>query len=217
MPREDPAIAPAAVLFDCDGLLLDTAVRWEAAERRVVSARGGVWRTSDRSSVHGRSLQGAAAVLAAHVGEPESASTLLDEMVDAFLEEVVTFGVEPMPGARELLERLVPRTPVAVASNMSQGLLHEVLDRAGLDVAWTARVGARPDLAAKPAPDIYLAACAAVGFEPARCHALEDSQTGVDAARAAGVPVTGVSASTQLVKCRQVASLHDLYREPIHC
>jgi HAD superfamily hydrolase (TIGR01509 family) len=217
MQREYGGGPPAAVIFDCDGLLLDTAVRWESAERQVVAARGGVWQTSDRTAVHGRSLQGAAAVLAAHVGEPASASTLLEEMVDAFLDEVVTIGVEPMPGARELLARLVPHTPVAVASNMSEWLLQEVLDRVDLDVSWIARIGALPDRPAKPAPDIYLAACVALGLEPPDCHALEDSQTGVDAALAAGVPVTGVSATARLTGCRQVATLHELFHEPVRC
>jgi HAD superfamily hydrolase (TIGR01509 family) len=217
MPDERRSGLPAAVIFDCDGLLLDTAPLWETAERRVVSARGGTWRTGDRGAVHGLSLPRAAAVLATHVGEPDAAPALLDEMVDAFLDELVGGGVEPMPGARELLDRIAPHTPVAVASNMSEELLHEVLDRVDLDVGWTARVGARPDRAAKPAPDIYLAACVALGQLPAACHALEDSQTGVDAALAAGIPVTGVSAHGRLERCRQVTTLHELYRDPIPC
>jgi HAD superfamily hydrolase (TIGR01509 family) len=205
--------APAAVVFDCDGLLLHTAPLWEAAERRVVSARGGSWKQSSRIAVHGLSLRGAAAVLGEHVERPAPVDVLLREMVDAFRAEVLVHGVRPMPGAVDLLRDLDGWCPLAVASNMSEPLLHWVLERAALPAGFQVAAGARPRVRSKPAPDIYLDACARLGQPPQVCHALEDSQTGVDAGVAAGLQVTGVSTITSLSDCVQVGTLHELSRD----
>jgi HAD superfamily hydrolase (TIGR01509 family) len=203
-------VAPAAVVFDCDGLLLDTAPLWEAAERRVVVARGGVWDRGSRAAVHGLSMSGAAAILAKHVKSPAPVAQLVAELVDAFRIETVRRGVDPMPGATGLLRDLQGWRPLAVASNMPEPLLHWVLAQAGLAAAFVVAVGSSVRRRPKPAPDIYRDACAELGFSPRICHALEDSQPGVDAGVAAGLPVTGVSSSTSLARCIQVASLAEL-------
>jgi HAD superfamily hydrolase (TIGR01509 family) len=101
-------------------------------------------------------------------------------------------GAAPLPGARELVEALVGRTPIAVASNSPETFVRAALEAAGLAAAFTTVVTADQVAEAKPAPDTYLAACDRLGAGPARSVALEDSPTGVAAARAAGLYVVGV-------------------------
>jgi HAD superfamily hydrolase (TIGR01509 family) len=103
-------------------------------------------------------------------------------------------GVEPRPGALELLERLIGAgVPVAVASNSQREFVQRTLSSAGLLDGRFATVVSVEDVEhPKPAPDIYLEACRRLGAEPGACVALEDSPTGVAAAAAAGMYVIGV-------------------------
>ncbi len=106
----------AAVVFDCDGLLVDTAAAWERAERQVVAAHGGEWTTGTRRKVHGLGIAAAAAVMARHVTDATGADVVLDEMLAAYA-DLVGSGLAPMPGAVALLDDLAGRLPLAVASN----------------------------------------------------------------------------------------------------
>jgi HAD superfamily hydrolase (TIGR01509 family) len=97
-----------------------------------------------------------------------------------------------MPGVVELLEALVGVVPVAVASNNGEGIVRAALDIVGLSHHFAAVVCAGGPYAGKPAPDVYLAAVAALGGDPARSIALEDSVVGATAARAAGCFTVGI-------------------------
>ena len=103
-------------------------------------------------------------------------------------------GVPARPGARELLEALAARgTPIAIASNSTRAFVERVLDVSGLPLGGVGAVVTVEDVAnPKPAPDIYLAACRALGAPPARSAAVEDSPPGVLSARAAGLYVIAV-------------------------
>jgi beta-phosphoglucomutase-like phosphatase (HAD superfamily) len=132
---------------------------------------------------------------------------LMDELHELVMEEALA-GVEPRPGALELLERLAEAdVPVAVASNSQREFVQRTLSGAGLIPRARSRDGwvggdaygqfvsvvSVEDVEhPKPAPDIYLEACRRLGAEPRECAALEDSATGVAAARAAGMYVIGV-------------------------
>jgi HAD superfamily hydrolase (TIGR01509 family) len=117
----------------------------------------------------------------------------MDELHGLVKEEVLA-GVEPRPGALELLERLADAgVPVAVASNSQREFVQRTLGGAGLLDGRFATVVSVEDVAhPKPAPDIYLEACRRLGAEPGACAALEDSPTGVASAAAAGMYVVGV-------------------------
>ena len=101
-------------------------------------------------------------------------------------------GAEPMPGVVALLDALEGVVPLAVASNNAEPIVRAALDAVGLAARFSAVVCAGGPYAGKPAPDVYLAAAAAIGADPARSVAFEDSATGATAAQAAGCFTIGV-------------------------
>lgn len=182
-----------AVVFDNDGLLLDTEEAWTRAERTLFARRGRTFTLEHKRLLIGSSRAVAAAKLERWLDRPGEGEALMDELHELVMEEVLA-GVEPRPGAVELLEALREAgVPVGLASNSSREFVERSLRVAGLldgrfEVVVTADDVERP----KPAPDLYLAACAALGAEPARAAALEDSPSGIAAAVAAGMFVVGV-------------------------
>ncbi len=125
---------------------------------------------------------------------PGEGERLMDELIDLVMDEALK-GVEPRPGALELLERLTASgVPLAVASNSERAFLERTLQSAGLleGGPFQTTVSAQDVGAPKPAPDIYLEACRRLGTDPAESAALEDSATGAAAASAAGMFVIGI-------------------------
>jgi HAD superfamily hydrolase (TIGR01509 family) len=183
----------AAVVFDNDGLLLDTEDAWTRAEETLFARRGRVFTIEHKRSLIGSARAAAAAMLEAMLELEGQGEALMDELHELVMEEALA-GVEPRPGALELLERLVDAgVPVAVASNSQRAFVERTLAGAGLLDGLFATVVSVEDVARpKPAPDIYLEACRRLGAEPGACAALEDSLTGVAAAAAAGMYVIGV-------------------------
>jgi HAD superfamily hydrolase (TIGR01509 family) len=183
----------AAVVFDNDGLLLDTEEAWTRAEETLFKRHGSTFTTEHKRDLIGSSPAAGAVMLEAMLDMPGRGPELVDELHDLVMEESLA-GVPPRPGALELLEAVrAAGLPVGVASNSAREFVERVLSVAGLldghfDVVVTANDVEHP----KPAPDLYLAACAALGAEPERSAALEDSATGVAAARAAGMFVVAV-------------------------
>jgi HAD superfamily hydrolase (TIGR01509 family) len=182
-----------AVVFDNDGLLLDTEEAWTRAEETLFERHGGAFTIDHKRDLIGSSPAASAAKLEAMLDMPGRGAALVEELHDLVMEESLA-GVPPRPGALELLEAVRSAgLPVGVASNSAREFVDRVLSVAGLldghfDVVVTASDVAQP----KPAPDLYLAACAALGAEPRYSAALEDSATGVAAARAAGMYVVAV-------------------------
>jgi HAD superfamily hydrolase (TIGR01509 family) len=181
---------PAAVLFDNDGLTLDTEPIWTRAEE-VLFARYGTAFTMD----HKRYLLGSSPAVAArkleellgHPGGPLAAE--LAVLTIALFDD----GVAPMPGAVELIAALqAAGVPVGLVSNSTRPFVDAALAAAGLSETFAVTVVGDEVAAAKPAPDAYLAAAAALGAEPAGCVVLEDSPPGLPAGRAAGMRTIGV-------------------------
>jgi HAD superfamily hydrolase (TIGR01509 family) len=183
----------AAVVFDNDGLLLDTEDAWTRAEETLFARRGGVFTIEHKRSLIGSARAAAAAKLEAMLELEGQGEALMDELHELVMEEALA-GVAPRPGAMELLERLVGAgVPVAVASNSQREFVERTLSSAGLLDGRFATVVSVEDIAQpKPAPDIYLEACRRLRVAPGACAALEDSPTGVAAATAAGMYVVGV-------------------------
>jgi HAD superfamily hydrolase (TIGR01509 family) len=183
----------AAVVFDNDGLLLDTEEAWTRAEVTLFARRDRVFTVEHKRSLIGSARAAAAAKLEAMLGRDGEGETLMDELHELVMEEVLA-GVEPRPGALELIERLSDAgVPVAVASNSQREFVQRTLGGAGLlDGRFATVVSVEDVVHPKPAPDIYLEACRRLGAEPGACAALEDSPTGVASAAAAGMYVVGV-------------------------
>ncbi len=184
-----------AVIFDNDGLLLDTEQAWSRAEVTLFARRGRTWTDEHKRQLIGSSGAVAEATLARMLDRPDEGPALLEELEELVYAEVLA-GVEPRPGALALLERLgAAGVPIGLASNSRRAFVERTLGGAGLlgaDGPFGVVVSASDVEHPKPAPDLYLAAAAALGADPARCAALEDSAPGASSALAAGMTVIGV-------------------------
>jgi len=177
-----------AAVFDMDGLLLDTEPLWHETESELLLRHGHDYTDADKAAAHGRAVVDSAAVYAARLGLP--AADIEREILEIMLGHYEA-GAPLHAGARGLLEGLDGRMGLAVASNTAARLVHRALEAAGLGMFRVVTSGAdlgRP----KPLPDVYLAACAALGVAPVDAVAFEDSPTGVRAASAAGLFTVGV-------------------------
>jgi HAD superfamily hydrolase (TIGR01509 family) len=184
---------PKAVVFDNDGLLLDTESVWTRAEEDLFERRGLEFTPADKLELVGTSAEIAGGILERRLGEPGRAEELLEEL-NALVVAELERGVEAMVGARELLERLRERgTPIGLVSNSPLRFVRRSIEIAGFEDLFDVVLSAHEVAAPKPAPDPYLEACHRLGVEPGPAVvALEDSPTGVAAARAAGLTVIGI-------------------------
>ncbi len=184
---------PDAVIFDNDGLLLDTESVWTRAERDLYERRGMDFTTADKHELVGTSAEVAGEVLERRLDEPGRAAELIEELNELVVAEL-EHGVEAMIGARELLHSLRRRgTPIGLVSNSPLVFVVRSLQLVGFEDQFDVVLSAHEVAAPKPAPDPYLEACRRLGVAPGPgVVALEDSPTGVAAARAAGLTVIGV-------------------------
>ncbi|MBS1861321.1 MAG: HAD family phosphatase [Actinobacteria bacterium] len=188
-----PPARPDAVVFDNDGLLLDTETVWTRAEADIFERYGAELTAEHKRELVGTSAGVAAALLERWLGQDGRAGELMEELNVLVVAEL-EHGVEAMVGARDLLGRLRGQgTPIGLVSNSPLAFVSRSLEIVGFgqifDVVISAHEVARP----KPAPDPYLEACRQLGVEAGPgVIALEDSPTGVAAARAAGLTVIGV-------------------------
>jgi HAD superfamily hydrolase (TIGR01509 family) len=185
--------APGAVLFDLDGLLVDSEPLWFEAERAVAVRLGAAWDAADQEELLGGSLDRTVTYLLDKAGRPQVAGRdevgrwLLDEMTALILSRGLPF----QPGARELLAEVARAgIPHALVTSSSRQIMNAALAATGMTFSVT--VCAEDVRRTKPAPDPYLRAAAELGVPPPRCVALEDSPNGVAAALAAGSPVIAV-------------------------
>jgi HAD superfamily hydrolase (TIGR01509 family) len=194
MMRAMPSLRrPDAVLFDNDGLLLDTESVWTRAEEDLFEAHGVVFTPQHKRELVGTSADIAGGLLESWLDRPGQLGALIEElnvMVIAELEH----GVEAMVGARDLLKSLKAQgTPIGLVSNSPMPFVRRSLEIVGLVGIFDVLVSGHDVAAPKPAPDPYLEACKRLGVEAGPgVVALEDSPTGVAAARAAGLTVIGV-------------------------
>jgi HAD superfamily hydrolase (TIGR01509 family) len=184
---------PDAVVFDNDGLLLDTESVWTRAEQDLFVRRGKEFTAADKKDLVGTSAAVAGRLLERRLGEAGRAAELIEELNTLVVAEL-EHGVEAMVGARELLHALKQRgTPIGLVSNSPIAFVRRSLGLAGFEDHFDVVLSAHEVAAPKPAPDPYLEACRRLGVRPSPAViALEDSPTGVAAAHAAGLTVIGI-------------------------
>ncbi|WP_433338450.1 HAD family hydrolase [Spirillospora sp. CA-294931] len=183
--------APDAVLFDMDGLLIDSERLWYEVETDVVAWLGGVWGPEQQKRLVGGSLDLAVAYMLEFTGSTAAPADVHDRMMDGMAERLGA-GVTLMPGAKELLAEVTGAgVPAALVSSTHRRLIEPVLDAVGRDL-FAVTVAGDEVARTKPAPEPYLTAAARLGADPARCAVLEDSPTGVAAGEAAGCRVVAV-------------------------
>ena len=183
---------PAAVVFDADGVLVDTEPAWVAARGALFERHDRRFGAQDERRTLGTGVAGTAQALAGLLGDPGRAQDLAEELLELLLDAVAAVPPRPLPGAQQLLARLRGRLPVAVASNSPRVLLSQTLTRSGLDGLFDVVLGADEVPNPKPAPDLYATAVERLGSAPATSIAVEDSPAGIASARAAGLVVIGI-------------------------
>jgi len=206
--KQDATAMPDAVIFDNDGLLLDTESVWTRAEQDLFERRGLDFTPAHKHELVGTSAEIAGGILERHLGEPGRAVDLIEELNELVVAEL-EHGVEAMVGARELLHALKQRgTPIGLVSNSPLVFVHRSLEIVGFTDSFDVILSAHEVAAPKPAPDPYLEACRRLNVEAGPAViALEDSPTGVAAARAAGLTVIGVPSldGIELAEAHEIA------------
>jgi HAD superfamily hydrolase (TIGR01509 family) len=185
------AAGDGPVLFDCDGLLLDTETCWTRAETALFARYGRSYGLAEKEALIGSTFDAAGRIIGRLLDQPDRADSLWDELYALATEELAC-GADPMPGAVALVAALRGRRPIAVVSNTPRELVLGMLGQAGFADVFDLVICGDDVAEPKPAPDLYLRACALLDGNPADAIALEDSSTGVASARAAGVYVIGI-------------------------
>jgi HAD superfamily hydrolase (TIGR01509 family) len=175
----------SAIVFDCDGLLLDTEPAWSRAEAALFAEHGFGFGPEQKELLIGRTVEAACATLAGYFGREGEQDALSARLLDLVAGELGV-GVTAMPGAAQLVASLAGRIPLAVASNSARRLLDISLNSSGLSGNFSVTVAADEVERPKPDPQLYLEAFARLDADPVRGVALEDSGTGATAARASG-------------------------------
>jgi HAD superfamily hydrolase (TIGR01509 family) len=177
-----------AVIFDLDGVIVDSEPVWERIRRQVVAENGGMWLADTQKRLMGMSTPEWSRYLSEDLGvglRPEAvAAVVIDRMSASYGEEVPL-----MPGATAAVRRMAERWPLGLASSSPPELIDAALDGAGLAGLFATTLSTEQVGRGKPAPDVYRAAADRLGFPPERCAAVEDSANGLRAAAAARLQV----------------------------
>ena len=182
---------PDAVIFDLDGVLLDSEQRWNAAKEEVVRDAGGTWLDDAPRRMMGMSSHEWAAYMRDELRVPLDVEEINREVVRR-MEEGYAAGLPLLPGALEAVRALAERWPLGLASSANREIIDLFGDVAGVGDLFGAVVSSEEVPRGKPAPDVYLAAAEKLGVAPERCVAIEDSANGLRAAHAAGMTVIAV-------------------------
>lgn len=186
----DPG-ALRAVLFDMDGLLVDSEPLWYEAECAVMARMGGSWSRADQMELTGSELAYGVAVMRRKAPRPADPELVGRWLVEAVTHLVVSRGVQLLPGAAGLLAELAAAgIPRALVTSAQRQIMDAVIATTGL--SFGVAVCGEDVCRAKPDPEPYLRAADLLGEDPAGCVVLEDSPRGIAAAQAAGCPVIAV-------------------------
>jgi HAD superfamily hydrolase (TIGR01509 family) len=180
-----------AVIFDLDGVLVDSERLWNGAKEALVRETGGVWRDESPTVMMGMSSPEWATYLHDDLGVPMDVDAINREVVRR-MEEGYRSDLPLLPGAAEAVRALAARWPLGLASSSNRELIDLVLEISGFGDAFRVTVSSEEVERGKPAPDVYLAAAERLGVAPERCVAIEDSSNGLRSAAAAGMPVIAV-------------------------
>lgn len=183
--------SPSAIVFDCDGTLMDTEQHWQEARSLTFRAFSLQPPAGFADRTKGMHYTECGALMAAEAGKPDLVENLTDTLLETFT-TLVEQNPATMPGAAALVQLAAPRVPLAVASNCPREVVESCLDRAGLLGCFSHIVVAGENVRPKPQPDVYLVAAGLCGVPPEEALAVEDSLTGMESARRAGLRVLGI-------------------------
>jgi HAD superfamily hydrolase (TIGR01509 family) len=186
---EVPAVQ--AVIFDLDGVLIDSEPVWEQVRRRLVDEYGGHWTDEAQRRLMGMSTPEWAKYLSADLGvglPPEEVATIVIERMAASYAAHLPL----IPGAADAVRRMAEHWPLGLASSSPTSLLQTVLDTAELQPFFQVTMSTEEVACGKPSPDVYLAVAAALDVSTDQCVAIEDSSNGLRSASAAGLRTVAI-------------------------
>jgi HAD superfamily hydrolase (TIGR01509 family) len=185
--------APAieAVVFDLDGVLVESEEVWDEVREAYVRERGGRYDEEVQRAMMGMSSPEWSRYLHETAGVPDEPHAINDEVVGRML-DAYRDRLPLIDGAVDAVRRLVERYPLALASSSNRELIDAVLLVAGLTQLFRATVSSEEVARGKPAPDVYLEAARRLGVDPDHCAAVEDSHGGIRSAKAAGMRVIAI-------------------------
>ena len=197
-----------AVVFDLDGVLLDTEELWDEARRQIAEERGGRWREDAQRAMMGMSSPEWSRYMHDVIGVPDPPERISQEVVER-LAELYQRRLPLVDGAIEAARRIGARWPLGIASSSNRPLIDLFLDLTRTRDLFRATVSSEEVAHGKPAPDVYLEAAARLGEAPDRCAAIEDSENGIRSAAAAGISVLAIP-NAVFPPNREVLSLADV-------
>lgn len=182
---------PAAVVFDLDGVLIDSEQVWDAAREQLVRDRGGTWHERATADMMGMSSKEWSHYMHDRLGVPMDPDEINDDVVRR-VASIYEKGLPLLPHAVETVRALAARWPLGLASSSNRPIIELVLERSELASCFAAVVSSEEVDRGKPAPDVYLAVAGELGVDAKDCVAVEDSTNGVKSAVAAGMPTIAV-------------------------
>jgi HAD superfamily hydrolase (TIGR01509 family) len=180
-----------AVVFDLDGVLIQSEEVWDDVRERFVRERGGRYDAEIQRAMMGMSSPEWSRYLHEHAGVPDEPDAINAEVVRRLL-SAYRDRLPLIPGALDAVRRLADRFPLGIASSSNRELIDAVLEAAGLAPLFAATVSSEEVAHGKPEPDVYLEAARRLGVAPERCAAVEDSHGGIRAAKNAGMRVVAI-------------------------
>ena len=180
-----------AVVFDLDGIIVDSEHVWDDVRQELAEERGGRWHDRASRDMMGMSSPEWSRYMHDVIGLAESPEEINAEVVRR-MEAGYRERLPLIPGAVEAVERLAARWPLGLASSSNRELIDLALESSGLGRLFAATVSSEEVARGKPAPDVYLEAARRLGVQPGRCAAIEDSENGILSAKAAGMRVLAI-------------------------
>jgi HAD superfamily hydrolase (TIGR01509 family) len=180
-----------AIVFDLDGVLLQSEEVWDSVRERYVRERGGRYDEEVQRAMMGMSAPEWSAYLHDEAGLPDDPATINRDIVERML-KAYRQHLPLLPGAVQAARRMAAAYPLGLASSSNREVFEEVLGLAGIAGCFQATVSSEEVAHGKPAPDVYLEAARRLGVASGRCAAVEDSHAGIRSAKAAGMRVVAI-------------------------
>jgi len=175
-----------AVVFDLDGVLIDSEQVWDDVRESLAHERGGRWHAGAQRDMMGMSSPEWSRYMHERIGLAESPEEINRIVVERMLERYAA-GPPWLPGAVEAVRRLAGELVLGLASSSNRELIDRVLEAGGIADCFRATASSEEVAAGKPAPDVYLEVARRLDVDPAECAAVEDSHNGIRSAKAAGM------------------------------
>lgn len=180
-----------AVIFDLDGVILDTEELWNEVRESLARERGGRWSEQAQADMMGMSSVEWSGYMHDVVGLSEPPEEISREVVRGMLERY-SQRLPIIDGAVDAVQRMAARSPLGLASSSNRELIDRALEVSGLAPYFRVTVSSEEVERGKPAPDVYLEAARRLEVEPVRAAAIEDSASGIRSAHAAGMYVVAI-------------------------